>query len=198
MGERDPALRLAIAECIYLSDPDGDTARRTFLEALPQDPQVLVRLWSAAAPGAEGPEVPVLSSLGDLAADAGGDALARLVDLAPAGALDGGLSRALADVLADVAANVPEEMVAALHAASPAAQDAAVGALGAGVARSSEREHPFPAALRELAGHQDETGAFARALQPRLAAAVAAANAARAAPTLVPASGSLPARTPGG
>jgi len=197
-GERDPALRLAIAECIYLSDPDGDTARRTFLEALPQDPQVLVRLWSAAAPGAEGPDVPVLGSLGDLAADAGGDALARLVELAPAGALDGGLSRALSDVLADVAENVPEEMVAALHAAAPAAQEAAVGALGAGVARSSEREHPFPAALRELAGHQDETGAFARALQPRLAAAVAAANAARAAPTLVPASGSLPARTPGG
>ncbi len=197
-AERDPALRLAIAECLYLSDPDGETARRTFLDALPQDPQILARLWTAAGAGAPGVESPVLGSLGDLAADASGDALARLVELAPAGALDGALARALSDVLADVASIAPEELVAALHAAPAAAQEAAVGALGEGVARSDEREHPFPAALRELAARQDDAGAFARTLQPRLAAAIAGANASRASPTLLPASGTLPARTPGG
>jgi D-alanyl-D-alanine carboxypeptidase/D-alanyl-D-alanine-endopeptidase (penicillin-binding protein 4) len=195
-AERDPALRLAIAECLYLSDPDGETARRTFLEALPQDPQVLARLWGAAGAGTGG-EIPVLSSVGDLAAEGTADALARLVDLAPAGTLDAGLSRSLSDVLADVASMAPEELVAVLRASSAAVQEAAIGAIGAGVARSDEREHPFPAALRELGTRQDDAGAFARALEPRLAAAVAAANAARAAPTLVPASGALPAR-PGG
>jgi D-alanyl-D-alanine carboxypeptidase/D-alanyl-D-alanine-endopeptidase (penicillin-binding protein 4) len=198
LSERDPALRLAIAECLYLSDPDGQTARRTFLDALPQDPSALVRLWTAAGAGTPGVESPVLPSLGDLAAEGTADALARLVDLAPAGADDAGLARALADVLADVGAMAPEELVATLRAASPAAQEAAIGALGTGVARSDEREHPFPAALRELAARQDEAGAFARTLQPRLAAAVAAANAARAAPTLVPSSGTLPARPGGG
>jgi D-alanyl-D-alanine carboxypeptidase/D-alanyl-D-alanine-endopeptidase (penicillin-binding protein 4) len=198
LSERDPALRLAIAECLYLSDPDGQTARRTFLDAIPQDPAAFVRLWVAAGAGAPGVEVPVLPSLGDLAADSSADALARLVDLAPAGAADGGLARALADVLADVAAGSPEELVGALRSASPAAQDAAIGALGTGIARSEEREHPFPGALRELGARHDEAGEFARALQPRLAAAIAAANAARAAPTLVPSSGTLPAREPSG
>jgi D-alanyl-D-alanine carboxypeptidase/D-alanyl-D-alanine-endopeptidase (penicillin-binding protein 4) len=197
--ERDPALRLAIGECLYLSDPDGDTARRTFLDTVPQDPQALARLWTAAGAGAPDAEViPVLPSLGDLAADANPDALARLVELAPASAQDGALFRALADVLADVAAGAPEELVLALQGATPAAQEAAVGALGAGVARSDEREHPFPASLRELAARQDDTGGFARALQPRLAAAVTAANAARTQPSLVPAAGALPGKAPGG
>jgi D-alanyl-D-alanine carboxypeptidase/D-alanyl-D-alanine-endopeptidase (penicillin-binding protein 4) len=198
-AERDPALRLAIGECLYLSDPDGDTARRTFLDAVPSDPQVLARLWAATGAGEPGARItPILPSLGDLAADANPDALARLVELSPAGALDGGLARTLSDVLADVASMAPEELVGALRGASPAAQEAAVGALGAGVARSDEREHSFPASLRELAARQDETGAFARELQPRLAAAVSAANAARTAPALVPATGALPARAPGG
>ena len=196
-SERDPALRLAIGECVYLSDPDGETARRTFLDALPQEPQVLLRLWTAAA-GVDAGESAVLPSLGDLAADGNAEALGRLVELAPAGALDGALSRALSGVLSDVAAIAPEELVGALRAASPAGQEAAIGALGAGVARSDEREHPFPGALRELAARQDDVGAFARALQPRVAAAIAAANAARSAPSLMPTSGSVPARAPGG
>jgi D-alanyl-D-alanine carboxypeptidase/D-alanyl-D-alanine-endopeptidase (penicillin-binding protein 4) len=197
-AEKDPALRLAVGECLYLSDPDSDTARRTFLDAVPQDPQPLVRLFSAAGAGADEADLPVLPSLGDLAADGSADALARLVELAPAGALDGALARAIADVLADVAASVPDEVVLALRAASPAAQEAAIGALGAGIARSDERDHPFPAALRALAGRQEDASEFARALEPRITTAIAAANATRSAPTLVPASGTLPARAPGG
>ena len=194
--EKDPALRLAVGECLYLSDPDSDTARRTFLEATPQDPQAIARLFSAAGAGADEADLPVLPSLGDLAADGSADALARLVELAPAGALDGALARAIADVLADVAASVPDELVAALRGASPAAQEAAVGALGAGIARSDERDHPFPAALRAMAGRQDDLAAFAKALEPRLTTAISAANATRSAPTLVPASGTVPARAP--
>jgi D-alanyl-D-alanine carboxypeptidase/D-alanyl-D-alanine-endopeptidase (penicillin-binding protein 4) len=189
-AESEPALRLAVAECVYLSDPDGDTSRRTFLDAVPADPQVLGRLWAAA----QGDEVPpVLPSLGELADDGNPDALAKLVGIAPAAALDAKLAAAIDDLFSEVAASVPEELVLALRAAPPAAQEAAVAALGAGLVRSDDKEHPFPPALAELAKKEDDAGAFARSLQPRVAQAVTAATAARAAPTLVPASGTLPA-----
>ncbi len=197
-AEAEPALRLAVAECVYLSDPDGESSHRTFLDAIPQDPRVLGRLWAAADAAAPGAETPVLPSLGDLAADGNPDALARLIELSPAAALDGRLAATLAEVIGDVAAMAPEELLAALRAASPAAQESAVGALGAGLARSDERDRQFTSALRVIAGRQDEQGAFARALQPRLDAAVSASAAARAAPAIVPAKGTAPARAPGG
>jgi len=193
-AETEPALRLAIAECIYLSDPDGETSRRTFLETIPADPLVLGRLWAAGA--AEDPR-PVLSSLGDLAGEGTPDALAKLVEIAQASALDGALAAAIADLMASVAASAPEDLLLALRAAPASAQDPAVGALGAGLARSEEREHPFPARLKELAGTDGDAGVYARALEPRLDAALKAAAAARAAPALVPAGGAIPA-SPGG
>jgi len=194
-AEGEPALRLAISECIYLSDPDGETSRRTFLEAIPADPQVLGRLW-AASQGEEA--APVLPSLGDLAAEGNAEALVKLIEIAPASALDGKLAASIADLVAEVAATAPEELVLALRVAPAAAQEAAVGALGAGLARSDERDHPFPAALRALGEKEGDPGAFARALAPRLVDAVAAAAAARAAPALVPAGGTVPARAGGG
>ncbi|HEX9052687.1 MAG TPA: D-alanyl-D-alanine carboxypeptidase/D-alanyl-D-alanine-endopeptidase [Anaeromyxobacter sp.] len=194
-AERDPALRLAIAECIHLSDPDGETSARTFLEAIPQDPQVLLRLWSAGE--AEDPR-PVLASLGDLAGEGTPEALAKLLDVAPASALDGGLAAAIADVLASVAGSAPEELVAALRAAPAATQEAAIRGLGLGLARSDDKDQPFPAALRALAQKEGDEGAFARALEPRVAEAVKAGVAARAAPALVPAGATLPANAGGG
>lgn len=194
-AEREPALRLAIGECVYLSDPDGETSRRTFLDAVPADPQVLGRLWAAG----QGEEIPpVLPSLGDLAGEGSPEALARLVDVAPAAALDGKLAAAIADLMAEVAASAPEELVVALRAAPAGAQEAAVGALGAGLARSEDREHPFAATLAELEKREGDLGAFARALSPKLAQAAAASVAARASPTLVPAGGTVPASASGG
>jgi D-alanyl-D-alanine carboxypeptidase/D-alanyl-D-alanine-endopeptidase (penicillin-binding protein 4) len=194
-AESEPALRLAIAECVYLSDPDGDTSARTFLEAIPGDPQVVGRLWAAGA--AEDPR-PVLASLGDLAGEGTPDAVAKLVEVAPASALDGGLAAAIGDVMASVAATAPDELVLALRAAPPGAQEAAIGALGGGLSRSEERgEHPFPAALRALAGKAGDEGAFARALEARVAEAVKASGAARAAPAFVPATATVPADASG-
>jgi D-alanyl-D-alanine carboxypeptidase/D-alanyl-D-alanine-endopeptidase (penicillin-binding protein 4) len=197
-AESDPALRLAVGECVYLSEPDGETSRRTFLDAVPQDPQALGRLWNAAEAGVAGAHAPVLPSLGDLAAEGNADALARLVELAPAAALDGRLAATLAEIVADVAAMAPEELVAAVRAASPAAQEATIGAIGTGLAGTEQREHPFTAALRVAAEREDEQGAFARTLRARVDAALAAGAAARTAPAIVPASGTLPARAPGG
>jgi D-alanyl-D-alanine carboxypeptidase/D-alanyl-D-alanine-endopeptidase (penicillin-binding protein 4) len=191
--EGDPALKLAVAECVYLSETDGETARRTFLEAIAPDGQALFRLWSALAGDAAPPVVP---SLADLAGEGSPDALAKLVELSPAGALDGRLAGALADALASVAASAPAELVQALRSATPAAADSAIGAIGAGLARSEEKDHPFPAALRALATKEGEPGAYAKALLPRLDEAVAAGKAARAAPSLVPAAATAPARAP--
>jgi D-alanyl-D-alanine carboxypeptidase/D-alanyl-D-alanine-endopeptidase (penicillin-binding protein 4) len=199
-SEQDPQLRLVLGECLYLSDPESDAGRRTFVETIPQAPEVLARVFSAAgAPGAaDDADLPVLQSLGDLAIEGTADSLGRLVELAPATAADAALARAYDDVLTDVAASVPKETALALSAAAPATQEAAVGALGAGIARSEERDHPLLATLRTLGEGQDEAAAFARALAPRLATAIAAAGAKQSAPTLVPASGTLPARAPGG
>jgi serine-type D-Ala-D-Ala carboxypeptidase/endopeptidase (penicillin-binding protein 4) len=193
-SEGDPAIRLAIAECIYLSDPESEGARRAFLEAVSPDAAALGRLWSANA-GAR--PTPVLPSLGDLAAEGGGDALARLVELAQASAQDGGLAAAIADALAGVSASAPEELVSALRAAPGSVADAAIGALGAGLARSDDPDQPFPATLRALAQREGDAATFARALLPRLDDATRAGAASRAAPALVPAAaGSFPARAP--
>jgi serine-type D-Ala-D-Ala carboxypeptidase/endopeptidase (penicillin-binding protein 4) len=188
--ETEPALQLAIAECVYLSDPGEETSRRTFLDAIPADPQLLARLWLA---GADEEPRPVLSSLGDLAAEGIPEALVKLVEIAPASAADGSLAAALADVVAAVAAAAPEELVRALRAAPASSLDAAIGVLGVGLARSDEPDHPLREALRVSSRKDGEAGAFARALQPRLAEAVAAGAAARAAPMLVPTGGSVPA-----
>ncbi len=184
-AESDPALRLAIAECIYLSDPDGETSRRTFLDAISPDANTLGRLWAAAPP--EDP-VPVLPSLGDLAGEGDPEALARLLELAPARALDGRLATALGDVLAEVAASSPEELVSTLRAAPAAVQESAIGALAGGIARSEETEHPFRAAVVALGAKEGDVAAFARGLVPRLDAALQAGEVIRTKPTLVPAS----------
>ncbi len=193
--ETDAALRLAVAECVYLSDPDGETSQRTFLEAVPADPRVLDRAWAAGA--SDGPP-PVLPSLGELAGEGSPEALAKLVELAPAAALDVKLAVAIGDVLASVAASAPDELVATLGAAPAPVQEAAIGALVAGLARSDEKVHPFAAALHQLAQKQGDAGAFARALEPRLADAKKAGAAAGTAPIVVPAGATVPVQGRGG
>lgn len=193
-AETDPALRLAVAECVYLSEPDGETARRAFLDAVTADPQALGRLWAAA--GADDP-APVLSSLGDLAAEGEADALARLLELTPAAGGDGRLGAALAEVVAAVAASAPEELVGALRLAPPAVQEAAIGVLARGLARAEEGERPLRESLRILGEKPGDAGAFARTIAPRLEAALQAADAVRTAPALLPAS-TAPAAAPVG
>lgn len=183
-AESDPALRLAIAECVYLSEPDGETSRRTFLEAVSPDAQALGRLWTAAG---EDEPPPVLSPLGDLAGEGDVEALARLVELTTASGLDGRFATALGDVVAEVAASAPEELLAAMRAAPAALQDSALAALASGLSRSEERVHPFLTALGAAAAKQDDAGAFAGALATRLEAAIHAGEEIRAAPRLVPA-----------
>jgi D-alanyl-D-alanine carboxypeptidase/D-alanyl-D-alanine-endopeptidase (penicillin-binding protein 4) len=191
-AETDPALRLAIAECVYLSEPDGETSRRTFLEAVSPDAQSLGRLWAAVS--ADDPP-PVLSPLGDLAGEGDAEALARLLDLTTASGLDGRFATTLGEVVAEVAASAPEELLGALRLAPTPVQDSALAALATGLARSEERVHPFVTALRAAAEKEGEAGAFATALGARLEGAMQAGEQIRAAPKLVPAT-VAPAATP--
>jgi D-alanyl-D-alanine carboxypeptidase/D-alanyl-D-alanine-endopeptidase (penicillin-binding protein 4) len=164
-AETDPAVRLALAECVYLSDPDGESARHEFLEAMNADPQALVRLWQLLS-GEAG--APAISSLADLAGEADPDALRRLVELAGKAYPDERLGDAVADELAGVAASAPEELVAALHAVAPSPSDVAVVRLLAGLARSEEKDHPFPAALRAMAARNDALAEYAGKLSAQV------------------------------
>jgi D-alanyl-D-alanine carboxypeptidase/D-alanyl-D-alanine-endopeptidase (penicillin-binding protein 4) len=197
-AERDPALRLAIAECIYESDPDGDSAQRAFLDTVAASGAALPRLVALAAdPGEPGP---VLPALGALAADGQPEAMARLLELASTLAAEPQLLEAVGDVLAGVAQSNPKELVDALRNTPPAALEAAAGALASGVLRSDDDERAFERFLKELAGGEDQGATFARALEARLAAAESAARAPRPSeqPTIGPPSSTAPELRPGG
>ena len=107
--EDDPAVRVAAAEAVYLSDPDGDGARRVFLDAAIADPPVLARL--RAATGGT-PEWPVVTSLSNLAAEGVPEAILRLAELSSAG-----MEAELAGEWGEVAASAPEETAAVLLSA---------------------------------------------------------------------------------
>jgi D-alanyl-D-alanine carboxypeptidase/D-alanyl-D-alanine-endopeptidase (penicillin-binding protein 4) len=165
-SERDPVVRAVAAEAVYLSDPYGETARRTFLEAVPADPEVLLRLRAAAGPDAPSP---LLGSLADLAAEGVPEALSRLVELSPAGSRDPALDSEISETWVEVARTAPDETLAALRAASEAGSAAALSALARGLARAREPSHPFAVAVRRAAAEGDgDLAGFARALAPKL------------------------------
>ncbi|HYQ81164.1 MAG TPA: D-alanyl-D-alanine carboxypeptidase/D-alanyl-D-alanine-endopeptidase [Anaeromyxobacteraceae bacterium] len=187
--ERDPALRMAVAEAIWRSDPDGDTSRRTFLDSLSADPDAVLRLRALAGGDGE----PVLDALADLAAEGLPEALARLLDLAAAAAREPALLDAWGDALVEVARTAPEETLAALRGAAGA--EVATRALARGLLRSGERDHPFLAALARAAAEGGEAADWARALAARLdeeTRSAAAALRAPPAPARAPAAGSPP------
>jgi D-alanyl-D-alanine carboxypeptidase/D-alanyl-D-alanine-endopeptidase (penicillin-binding protein 4) len=197
-AEREPALRLAIAECIYESDPDGESAQRALLDTVASAAAALPRL--AALSAEPGRPAPILPALGTLAADGDAEALTRLFELAPVLAADLRLSGALGDVLAGVAQSAPRELVDALRAAPQPLQEAVAGSIAGGILRSDDDEKAFERLLRELASAEDTGASFARALEERLAAAEAAARAPKPSdqPSIGPAPSGSPELRPGG
>ena len=165
--EEDPLARMAAAEALHLSDPDSDTLERLFLESLSADPKVLALLPALAA-GPDAP-LPVLTSLGDLAAEGRPEALARLVDLSAPAASDGRLASTFADLWQEVALNAPDEVLRALCAAKSPGSDAATALLARGIGAAPAPPHPFRAALARAAADADPgLAACARSLAPHL------------------------------
>jgi serine-type D-Ala-D-Ala carboxypeptidase/endopeptidase (penicillin-binding protein 4) len=173
--ERDPVLRLAAAEAIYLSDPDSPAGRRAFLEALTADGESYGRLH-ALAQDATGP-VPVLGSLADLASEGHPGALARMLELTPAALSDPAAADSVAELWYEVARDAPDELVRALAAAPPPAADGAATAVARGFARSKDADEPFSAALKRAEVDRDPAIAgYAHGLRQRFEDQVAAAR----------------------
>ncbi len=184
--ERDPVLEMAAAEAIYLSDRDSETGQRTFVDSIVTDGGAFERLRALAAD--LGLPVPILGSLGDLAAEGSPEALSRLVELTPPAAAAPAVADAFADTWTEVARNAPDETLAALRAASAGAATATLDMLARGLAHGREIAHPFPEAVRRAAaGEEVALAEFARALLPRLEERVHAIGASNEADAAAPA-----------
>ena len=198
--ERDPAVRVVVADALYQSAPGDAAGVRALLDAWSGSPDVLGRLQAAAR--AKGVAVPSVGSLLDLAAGGNAEALGHVVELAPKAQGDAPLTRTLTDGFDQIARNAPDELIAALHAAAPEPSRAAVALLVQGTAASTDPgENPFPKALAAAQTAKDpDLCAFAKQLLPAFTAQLADARAKlKAAPTTVqvgPASGKPATVTP--
>ncbi|HEY6912426.1 MAG TPA: D-alanyl-D-alanine carboxypeptidase/D-alanyl-D-alanine-endopeptidase [Myxococcales bacterium] len=143
--ERDPLLRVVLADAVYRSDPDQGGG--ALLDAMPASPDLFVRLRSI---GRElSLPVPAVSSLLDLAVDGSTEAMTRLFALSPLAVgpqHDDQLASLLSDGLVDVGEASPEEMLAALRAAPAAQAQAAVELVDKGLAEAATDRSKYPLA----------------------------------------------------
>ncbi|HUJ24612.1 MAG TPA: D-alanyl-D-alanine carboxypeptidase/D-alanyl-D-alanine-endopeptidase, partial [Myxococcales bacterium] len=143
--ERDPLLRVVLADALYRSDPDGGGG--ALLEAMPASPELFLRLRSV---GRElSLPVPAVSSLLDLAVDGSPEALARLFALAPLARgndHDEQLATLLRDGLVEVGEASPDEMLAALRAAPGPQAQAAVQLVSDGLIDEGDEVVRYPLA----------------------------------------------------
>ncbi len=171
-NERDPALRAAIADCIYLSNPTDYIGARTLLDSFSASDDVYLRLRLLSR--SLGVETPGVSSMVTLGAEGNPEALGRLVELARAAGSDEHARADLAVGLSEVARTAPEELVHALQTATPGDRDAALGLLAKGLEREADPEHPFWPAVRQLMGATEPANAvFARELESTLSQRIA-------------------------
>ena len=147
--ERDPLLRVVLADALYRSDPEQGGG--ALLEAMPASPELFLRLRSV---GRElSLPVPAVSSLLDLAVDGNGEALTRLLALSPLARgpqHDDQLAALLSDGLLEVGEASPDEFLAALRGAPTPQAEAAVELVGIGLQgeKTDPDDYPLAKALR--------------------------------------------------
>ena len=152
-SERDPLLRIVLADAVYRSDPEQGGG--VLLEAMPPSPELFLRLRSVGRELAL--PVPAVSSLLDLAVDGSAEALARLFALAPlarGNGRDEQLAALLSDGLVEVGDASPEEMLSGLKAAPPSHAQATIELVAAGLEQSGTETAKYPLAQtlrREIA-----------------------------------------------
>lgn len=186
-SEKDPAVRLAIAEALLLSDREDGEAIGTFLEAFSTTSEVYGRLRQAARLSGLG--LPLVNTLIDVAATGNQDALATLLQLASWDPADAELEVEVAHGLVEIGRTAPAELLAALNASGVEVRDRAVRLMGVALAgdprgvktvrgaRPQEPGQNFAAGLTRAAANGDPSlVAFARSLEEQLAASVAAAS----------------------
>jgi len=155
-SERDPLLRVVLADAVYRSDPDQGGG--PLLEALPPSPDLFLRLRSV---GRElGLPVPAVSSLLDLAVDGSLEAMARLFAISPLARgpdRDEQLAALLSDGLVEAGEASPDEMLAALRVAPAPYAQAAIELVAKGLEQSNTDpgKYPLAVALRKTVGQPD-------------------------------------------
>jgi D-alanyl-D-alanine carboxypeptidase/D-alanyl-D-alanine-endopeptidase (penicillin-binding protein 4) len=144
--ERDPLLRVVLADALYRSDPDQGGG--ALLESMPASPELFLRLRSV---GRElSLPVPAVSSLLDLAVDGSPEALTRLLALTPLARgpqHDEQLERLLKDGLVEVGEASPDEFLSGLRSAPAPQAQAAVELIGAGLEQAATEPARYPLAL---------------------------------------------------
>jgi D-alanyl-D-alanine carboxypeptidase/D-alanyl-D-alanine-endopeptidase (penicillin-binding protein 4) len=177
--ERDPLLRVVVADALYRSDPDQGGG--PLLEAMPASPELFLRLRSVGRELAL--PVPAVSSLLDLAVDGSGEALVRLFALAPLARgqqHDEQLESLLSDGLVEVGEASPEEMLAALRAAPPQQAEAVLelAAIGLMQASTDVESYPLARAIRTAAEQAPQMEGWLSVLEHREVTSVPAGVAA--------------------
>ena len=143
--ERDPLLRVVLADALYRSDPDQGGG--PLLEAMPASPELFLRLRSVGRELAL--PMPAVSSLLDLAVDGSLEALTRLFALAPLARgpqHDEQLEGLLADGLVEAGEASPDEFLSALRGAAAPQAQAAVELIGKGLLQAGTEPAQYPLA----------------------------------------------------
>lgn len=113
-AERDPALRLAIAEALWRSDRADGSSARAFLEAFEATPDAFARLRAASRELPSAGPIAVRALL-ELAADGQEAALLDLASLSTRTQADPSLGELLATGLEQIGRTAPDELVTALE-----------------------------------------------------------------------------------
>ena len=152
--ERDPVLRAVVADALYRTD--ADQGGGPLLEAVPATPELAGLFVRLRGVGRElSLPVPLVPSLLDLAVDGSGEALARLLALAPLARgpnHDTALEALLTAGLVEVGDASPDEYFAALRAAPPAQALAGIELTAVGLLQAGTEAAHFPLARALEAG----------------------------------------------
>jgi D-alanyl-D-alanine carboxypeptidase/D-alanyl-D-alanine-endopeptidase (penicillin-binding protein 4) len=157
-SERDPALRLVVAEALFQSDRASGGGGTVFLDALQPTAEVFGRVWAAGRDLSLPP--PALPALLDLAAEGNSEAVSRLIAvsrLAVGAGGDGALREALAEGLVEVGRTAPDELIDGLRSAGAEGSEPTLEIIGAALGTLHEADHPFLKALRLAKGSSDGT-----------------------------------------
>jgi D-alanyl-D-alanine carboxypeptidase/D-alanyl-D-alanine-endopeptidase (penicillin-binding protein 4) len=166
--ERDPLLRVALADALYRTDPEQGGG--ALLEALPASPDLFLRLRNAGRE--QSLPVPAVASLLDLAVDGSPEAMLRLLALSPlaqGATRDESLGAMLTDGLVEVGEASPDELLAALRIVPAPQAEAAVELISQGLleAATDAQHYPLAEALRGPAGQGDPFAGWLSVLEHR-------------------------------
>ena len=175
-SEKDPAVRAAIADALYQSDPREGASVRMLLDSVAATDEVFGRLKRASKELKS--DTPMVGPVIELASGGNPEALQRLLELVGANGDDQPLDDMLNDALAAIANAAPNELLYAMRTAPPREGSVAVDALAQGLVRASQPDAPLWEALKAAQGSLDpRVVAFSRDLEASLSQKIAQARA---------------------